>query len=483
MNNSKRHQYSICAGLIVCAFLFLVTDVGLAATKNKKSNEEFVMTEAELQSRVMGFSDRFAAILTQALENYDEQAPIPERRRVVVGDSAYAMTTAFTIAAEADPDAALLDMTVMVTLGRLVYEENWQKKWGSEIHPIAAGYRTAEEDIWEITSLVLQPDQQQNLRSLITEWREKHPDLTTFYQIRFSDFAADRRKSKLSRAEKGRGVFKSVEVATQQVEEMRLLAERGMFLATRLPLLTGVLADRWLSQIMINPDVEDLMSDMHDFSEVSRRFADLAEDVPGHIAVERQKAIEQVMGDLDTLSRKTIDRVMARVEIEREAAINQLVGEISKERKQAIEDFLAEEERIGGMLSDLEQTLSSGNELLKTTDTLLEKLDAETASDQPSEPFDIGDYRDTATEVSGAARELTSLVNATSELLTSSDLEQLLPKLVHAIDQVEDEGRQLIDHTFRQGAILIIIWMLAYIVARIIVHRVTTRRDQALNSA
>jgi hypothetical protein len=482
MNISIKLRNSISRGLIVMLSIFFITDAGHSA-KKKKKKDEFVMTEAELQSRVMGFSDRFAAIISQALEDYDEQRPHPDRRRIVVGDTAYAMTAAFTIAAEADPDAALLDMTVMVTLGRLVYEEHWQKKWGSEIHPIFLGYRTAEEDIWEIASLILKPDQQQELRSLIVEWRATHPDLTTFFQIRFSDFAADRRKSKLTRAKKGGGLFKSVEVATQQVEEMRLLAERGMFLGTRLPLLTGILADTWLSQLMINPGVKDMLSDMRQFSEVSGRFADVAESIPENISVERQKAIRQVMREVDTLSQKTLDRVMAKVEIERQAAIKQLVGEIGKERKQAIDDFIAEEQRVRGVLSDLEQTLSSGNELLKTTNTLLEKFDVGTPSDEPSKPFDINDYRETVSEVSGTARELTTLVNSTNELVTNVGLDQLLPKIVEAVDQVEDEGRLIIDHTFRQGIFLILIWMVAYTVARVVVHRVTRRRAQAAENA
>jgi hypothetical protein len=47
------------------------------------------------------------------------------------------------------------------------------------------------------------------------------------------------------------------------------LAERGMFLATRLPLLTGLFADAWLSQLLVNPDVKEMRADIHQFSAVS----------------------------------------------------------------------------------------------------------------------------------------------------------------------------------------------------------------------
>lgn len=474
---SKKHLYCSIAGLIASFSLILITEAGYAAKKDIKK-DAFVMTEAELQSRVMGFADQFVAILGQALEDYHAQSPPSGNRRIIVGDTAYALASAFIIAAEADPDTALLDMLVMITLGRIVYEEHWQKKWGSQVLPMFYGYRKAEVDIWEIASIVLPPERQRELRQIIREWRQNNPEITTFFQIRFSDFAAERRKSKLSRAEKGGGLFKSVETATQQVEEMRLLAERGMFLATRMPLLTGLFAETWLSELMENPDINKMQADIHQFSAVSERLATVAEWLPDNIAKERQKAIQQVMKEVETLSQTTLDRVMAKVEIERSAGIKQFFEEFSNERKKVIEDFLAEEERVRGVLTDLRNTLSSGNDLLGTTNSLLTKLNVGVPSDTPAEPFNIKDYRDTVTEVSSTARELTTLVNSTNQLVTTVGLEKLLPQIAETIVRMESEGKKIIDHSFRQAVLLIIIWMVAYILAKTIINYIVKRRAQ-----
>jgi len=43
-----------------------------------------------------------------------------------------------------------------------------------------------------------------------------------------------------------------------------------------------------------------------------------------------------------------------------------------------------------------------------------------------------------------------------------------LPELVKAIDQVGNEGEELIDHSFQQGILLILIAMGAYVIARLI---------------
>ena len=60
------------------------------------------------------------------------------------------------------------------------------------------------------------------------------------------------------------------------------------------------------------------------------------------------------------------------------------------------------------------------------------------------------------------------LVETTNKLVGTVGLEELLPQLINAIDRVEGEGEELIDHTFRQGILFILIAMGAYVVARLI---------------
>jgi hypothetical protein len=161
---------------------------------------------------------------------------------------------------------------------------------------------------------------------------------------------------------------------------------------------------------------------------------------------------------------------------ERSAAIKQFVEEFSNERKKEIKDFIAEEERIRGVLSDLKDTFSSGNDLLLTTNSLLEKFNTGSLSDTTSEPFDIKVHHEMVTEVSRTARELTILVDSTNQLLTNVGLEKLLPQIVKTVDKVEDEGEKIVNHSFRKAVFLIIIWMAAYILAKVIVSVVAKRR-------
>ena len=51
----------------------------------------------------------------------------------------------------------------------------------------------------------------------------------------------------------------------------------------------------------------------------------------------------------------------------------------------------------------------------------------------------------------------------------------LLPQLVDTVDRVGQEGEELIDHTFRQGVVLILIWFVVYVLARL-AHQVLGKR-------
>ena len=71
------------------------------------------MTEAELQLDLMSYADRYASVAAQAIDDVERMGPPPETRRAILGDLVYSTAAAFTIAAEPDPQLALLDLVVL----------------------------------------------------------------------------------------------------------------------------------------------------------------------------------------------------------------------------------------------------------------------------------------------------------------------------------------------------------------------------------
>ena len=465
MTTSNTRNRIFIAIISVLVILLTVPAFSFAAKKDKKKG--YVMTEVELQSELMSYADRFASIMTQALEDFETLNPKPQARQVILSDLVYSLSSVYTIAAEPNPQVGLLDMVAVTTLGRIIYQDNIRRKYGKSTEVLGDGFRQLEKDIWRIAGKVLTKEQQAELRQLILLWRKNNPDKVVYNYLRFSDFAAQRRNSTLVKKVQAGGLFKTVQEVTQQVEETRMLAERGIFLATRLPLLTGNFAEVWMSQLMVSPETSKILADIHTFSRVSERLANVAEQMPDQVMKDvsklQKQTVNQVMKGIDEWSEKTLNDVMARVAIEREAFISQFMDRLIGEQKIALEAILTEEQRVTGLVTELGKVIEGSNNLLLTASMLTEKFAVGEPSAKPkdSKPFDIKEYQDTIAEV-------TTLVETTNRLITAVGLEELLPQLIDAIDRVEGEGEELIDHSFRQGVLFILIAMGAYIIARLI---------------
>ncbi len=386
-----RHRIFFTILLFQGIFLMACT-FGFAAKKDADKKNDYVITDIALQSELMSYADRFASIMTQAVEDFDTFKPGPETRHFIMGDAVYSISAAYTIAAEPNPQVALLDMVALTTLGRMNYEDNMQRKYGKPVEVVIKGFRQLEADIWEIAAKILSNEQQGELRELLLEWKKRNPYQVVFNYIRFSDFAADRRTSTLVDKKETSGLFKSVQQATQQVEETRMLAERSLYLATRLPLLMGNFAETWMSQMILNPQIQKILANVDNFSEVSNRLVSVAEQLPDQISDERDKTVHQVSKEMKKYRDATIDQVMKEVYKWTDATLASVMEKVAVERDQSINQFM---NRIVG-----ERGI-------------------------------------------------------------------LLPRLVKTIDRMESEGEELIDHSFRRTLLLILIWMVAYIIARL----------------
>ena len=441
---------------IFVSFIILsLISIGDIQAKKKKSkkNTNSVISEAELQGQMMAFADRYWSIMSSVSREYLANSPSPENLREIRTQLTYSAVDAYTIAADPKPVAAFLDMVVMVTLGRMIFEQHYLKLHGAEVAPLAEGLQKAEADIWEIAGILLTKQQQDELMGLIEAWRRDHSEVVVFSRVRFSEFEKVRGISDVSDKKSASGIFKSVAKVTEQVEEARLLAERGMYLGTRLPLLTGALASTWTSNILAhNPDVNQVTSNLDRISAVSERLAVVAENLPDDISKERQASIEQLLD---------------RISEERKQTINQVLRGVARERRKTIEEFVAEEKKLRGLLTDLKLTMETGNQAVVSISTLVERLNlgqkkASTAT--PSEPFDIKDYQATLREATHTIVQVHELVKTVDQL----GLEKSIPQIFAAIDQFEQRGEKWVLQAFMLGVMLILILLIGAVFSMIL---------------
>ena len=239
MNTMKMRRPHFVIFVIAAVFLLPHQSFTAANTKENQQEKTHVMTALQLQSQLMSFADRCVNNLSQMNQEFVNRIKDPKIRLAVFGDLFSYTLAAFTIAAQPNPEVALLDMMVLASLGRIVYEQHWLPKNGNLFKGMVKGFHRLEEDIWQIGAGVLTKAQQNELNGLIKEWRREHPDQTTFTYMRFGEFAKGRQMQSLIVDDKASGLFKSVQEASDEVENLRMLAERGIYLGTRLPFITG----------------------------------------------------------------------------------------------------------------------------------------------------------------------------------------------------------------------------------------------------
>ncbi len=201
--NINRRSFII---LLICIAV-LVTVSGTGDAAKKKVSQQYVLTAAELQLELMSYADRYAATVVQAAEDVERLEFSPEMRRAVVGDVVFSAAAAFTIAADSDPQLALLDMVVMTTLGRMVYRGILAgPHLGDATVPMIAAFEKLERDIWNVASPILDSATARGAAGKDRTFRENNPELSTFSHLRFADFPSKRPDSTLQKKKSG-GIF------------------------------------------------------------------------------------------------------------------------------------------------------------------------------------------------------------------------------------------------------------------------------------
>jgi hypothetical protein len=195
------------------------------------------VSEVEVQQDLQRFAGQFIDLVTQALSSSFDPADAAQHevalRRALLYDSAV-----LDIASGPIPEVDLLDMLVFISLSRSSVELHWVPNVFRERGaPLAAAFAQAERKIWTISAKVLPPDQVRELRAMIAQWREEHPDQVPVESVRFTDFSTHAGKADSDRSKSVSGLFGGMKSATNAADRALLLADRAMFLAQRMPFL------------------------------------------------------------------------------------------------------------------------------------------------------------------------------------------------------------------------------------------------------
>jgi hypothetical protein len=403
-------------------------------------------TQQQVQSELMAFADRYFAANLDAAQILERSLETPESRYTAAGARLIALVVTTDIAASPNPGAALLDMTVFVTLRRMVWEEYWiPEVYGNAGLPVLDSLSELEDDIWEIAAGVYTPDQLAELRNLIDAWRSKHPDTKAVDFVRLTELGDSRQVQALADAGRPGGMLAPVKEANRELEEMRLLAERLTFMATRMQLMFSLQIEMASAKLAVQPEVRQLLEDSRTFADVSDRFAE---------------AFAILVADLPE---------------ERRAAIDQVLSGLGEEREQFMAELTAEDGGVRPTLADFRDTFESGRELAEMLNEAvisMDRLVERVLEGDPARPFDIMDYKATIAEATITVREFQAVLTSIERILSSTVTDEELNSILEGANRLEDEViDDVIDRAFLRGVALIIIFFVVLALYRLLMRR------------
>ena len=191
------------------------------------------------------------------------------------------------------PDAEInpLDMLVHVTTSRMALEEYWiPEVLGPVGEPILPIDKLGEDEIWEISRAVLTPQQEGDLGGLIEHWRAQHPSRRSLLGARFSrftsEFSADDQALALA-------LIHDVQGIRSEARELRLTAERTLFLAHHLPWQVQSQAQLQMYDFLLNSQTQKVLEGYDAIARSAEPIGRTVDALPAELERQRREALAE----------------------------------------------------------------------------------------------------------------------------------------------------------------------------------------------
>jgi len=343
------------------------------------SKDEAMATRLlQLQARNMRYADMYVGTLMEATRQLEIAEVDPQQRYALSGWLLAEANAAYTDASADNAYLGCLDLVTLATLSRMTIEQIGRERFPDQAGNVLAVHRELENAAWELAAGILTPTQQSDLRRVLAEWREKHPDSEIAPFVRFQEFVSEvptaGGKSKVTMPSSlmgfvGLDPMAGLDPAVRQVEQSRLLAERALYYAQRLPIIFDLQLDRSVNRLAAGPESQKLQQQTASLADSAARFATVAEALPGTISAEREAFIRQLN---ETLNMQA-------------ATLRPLLVEMR------------------GTLEAGSAAAASVDQATRSIDALVARFQKKPGEPDTGKPFDVNEYTQAAAEIARAA--------------------------------------------------------------------------------
>lgn len=382
-----------------------------------------------LQQRLMRFADDFNSRLVVAIDSL----PAPTNSAYATARLRFKLNcVSSTLAVATGPNELmnLADMFVLVTLTRAFVEEpGMPGVYGESARPLLGACRDGETNITDMALTIISPQQLDELRDVVAQWRQQNPDLRSALFTRALGLEVEITQRQQRTQTASGSLFSMLRLdplagldpAARELAQTRLFGERTLFLAHRKPTLV-----RWQAELLVLETSE----------------------TPLLLEV-RSNATETVAA---------LERVSKTVE--------QLPGLVSSEREAILKTLPSQEPLLTNVAAQLTAMLQAGTKLSDSLNTTLTTVRGmqETAAAQPALKAEPGgaaphsaieDYTESARRIELAAQQLTEFLQTLNQTLQPANLDRLSAQVAPVVQQAQAGGRAVTDYAFRTAMLLV----------------------------
>ena len=356
-------------------------------------------TATTLQSELLAFADRYLEAIAEAADRSAEAAADATERAGFKQTKVVYVTAAITTVTEPEPLRVLRDLLVLLRLQRMVWEDQ-RHPWAAPDNAarMATALMILEGQIEKLAALVFDAQDIDGIQALVQRWHAANPDRRYVAFVRFHDLEDSKLKQRFEARLRRGGLLAPVTKAVDELEQMRRVAERALFLANHMPMLLEWQAEAYLHGALELPEVQTLTTNFDRFTGTTAELSALVGALPDQIARERAAALTALA---------------ALVRQERVEAIAQLGEVLSAERAALIADVNGS----AGQLTPLAAHLAQATGGLRDSLTLLNDLQ----NGAGESDFDLARFDDTVTGLAQLTGDAKTLVEALQAALATGD--------------------------------------------------------------
>lgn len=252
-------------------------------------------TATTLQSELLAFADRYLEAVAEATDRGGEAATSAQERAGFTQTKVVYVTAAITTVTEPEPLRVMRDLLVLLRLQRMV--------WDGARHPWAAADNAArmaralavlEAQIEKLAAFVFDARDIDGIQDLVEQWHAANPERRYVAFVRFHDLGDSPLKQRFEARLRRGGLLAPVTQAADELEQMRRVAERALFLANHMPMLLEWQAEAYLHGALGLPEVQTLTGNFDQLTGSAAELSALVAALPEQVARERAAALSAV---------------------------------------------------------------------------------------------------------------------------------------------------------------------------------------------